>query len=104
MATKKVFIVLGYSRDKKSTRVMTEGGSSNSSLSYSNSFLEAAEGGKLSKGQVVTIYEDPVTKTKPEGQARLQELITQSGYCERWVVQFLDDDFNNPVERLIKVT
>jgi len=40
MAVNKVFIVLGHSRDKKCTRVMIEGGSSKSSLSYSNSFLE----------------------------------------------------------------
>jgi hypothetical protein len=40
MAANKVFIVLGHSRDNKCTRVMIEGGSSNSSLTYSNSFLE----------------------------------------------------------------
>jgi len=105
MAAGKVFIVLGHSRDKKCTRVMIEGGSSNSSLSYSNAFLEFADKGKLTPGQIVTIYEDPLTEMKPEGKAKLLSLIDRPGNepLERWWVQFLDDDFYNPVTRLIKV-
>jgi hypothetical protein len=62
-------------------------------------------GGKLRKGQVVTIYEDPLTLTKPEGKAQLISPIDQSvpDAMERWLVQFLDDDFHNPVERMIKL-
>lgn len=105
MAASKIFIVVGHSRDKRRTRVMLEGGIYNSSFTYSNAFLESADKGKLSKGQVITIYEDPLTETKPEGKAKLVSLqgrpVNQP--LERWVVQFLDDDFNNPVERLIKV-
>jgi len=56
-------------------------------------------------GQVVTIYEDPITETTPEGTAVLVSLIERSvtGAAERWWVQFLDDDFHNQVERTIKV-
>ena len=35
-----VFIVVGYSRDYKGTRVVKEGGSPNSQTTYANSFLE----------------------------------------------------------------
>jgi hypothetical protein len=105
MAAAKVFIVLGYSRDKKCTRVMLEGGSSNSSLTYSNAFLQSAGKGKLTPGQIVTIYEDPLAETKPEGKAKLVSFIDRltNEALERWSVQFLDDDFHNPVDRWIKV-
>jgi hypothetical protein len=105
MAAKAVFVVLGHIQHNRFTRVMVEGGSSNTAFSYSPTFLQAAEGGKLRKGQVITIYEDPLTETKPEGKAQLISPIDQSvpDAMERWLVQFLDDDFHSPVERLIKV-
>ena len=54
-------------------------------------------------GQIVTIYEDPITETRPEGDAELvtQEDIYNDG-LESWLVRFLDE----PQElrsRLIKV-
>lgn len=60
---------------------------------------------KLKRGQVLTIYEDPLTETKPEGRAQLMSLIETVPHdgTERWIVQFLGDDFQNPVPRLIKV-
>jgi hypothetical protein len=105
MAASKTFIVLGHSRDKKCTRVMIEGGSSNSSLTYSNAFLQSADKGKLTPGQIVTVYEDPLAETKPEGKAKLISLIELLPHvpAERWWVQFVDDDFHNPVDRLIKI-
>lgn len=59
----------------------------------------------FNKGQVLTIYEDPVTETKPEGKAKLISFIARivNQPLERWSVQFQDDDFDNPVDRLIKV-
>jgi hypothetical protein len=39
-AANKLFIVIGHSRDKQCTRVSTLGGSSKSSQTYHNSFLE----------------------------------------------------------------
>jgi hypothetical protein len=41
-AANTVFTVVGYSRDKRCTRVTAIGGSPKSSLSYHNSFLEKA--------------------------------------------------------------
>lgn len=105
LAAGKNFVVLGQSRDKRVVKVLPEGSTSKTVLEYSSSYLEAAEGGKLKKGQVVLIYENPVTETKPEGKAQLIGPIEQSmpDDMERWWVQFLDDDFQNPVARLIKV-
>jgi len=58
----------------------------------------------LKKGQIVTIYEDPLTQKKPEGKAKLLSCIGKpiNQPLERWWIQFLDDDFNSPVYRLIK--
>lgn len=39
-ASRKRWIVIGYSRDKKCTRLRPVGGSPNSSVTYHNSFLE----------------------------------------------------------------
>ena len=51
----------------------------------------------MKKGDVVQIYEDPITKQKPEGQA---ELIKRLAYgenklpkIERWEVKFLHDGY-----------
>lgn len=59
---------------------------------------------RYARGQIVTIYEDPLTETKPEGKAQLMSLIETVPHdgTERWIVQFLGDDFHNPVPRLIK--
>lgn len=41
-------------------------------------------------GDKVTIYEDPVTKQKPEGQAILRELYQRRGNDTVWRVEFDD--------------
>jgi len=55
-------------------------------------------------GQIVTIYEDPITCTKPEGKAELvTKEDTYNDGLESWLVRFLDE----PTEirsRLIKAT
>lgn len=44
----------------------------------------------MKKGQVVTIYEDPITQTKVEGQARLLRKECDLGDgLEYWAVKFL---------------
>jgi hypothetical protein len=49
----------------------------------------------MEQGQVVTIFEDPVTKKKPEGEAVLLELMWKDRfppYMERWKVSFTGED------------
>jgi len=52
----------------------------------------------MKKGDIVKIYEDPITKTKVEGNAKLLKLINkniqgvQNG-LEYWKVKFLSDEF-----------
>lgn len=44
--------------------------------------------------RIVTVYEDPITKKKPEGEARLIRKLSQHkmpGNKELWQVRFLDD-------------
>lgn len=41
-------------------------------------------------GDKVTVYEDPVTKEKPEGQATLRELYQRRGNYLVWRVEFDD--------------
>lgn len=67
------------------------------------SFREKLRGpSKLKRGQVVTIYEDPITEKKPEGEAKLIECLeVNTGYSENhlhglrrlqmWRVAFLED-------------
>lgn len=45
------------------------------------------------KGDVVMIYEDPLTKEKKEGEARLIKQIKfrEQDCSEFWKVEFLDD-------------
>ena len=48
------------------------------------------------KGDIVTIYQDPLTKAKPEGKAKLIKKLAgkdaEEG-TEYWIVQFLSDSF-----------
>ena len=51
---------------------------------------------KLKKGDVVTIFCDPITKTDPEGEAKLQKMLAGAkfeGDPESWEVKFLTDGF-----------
>lgn len=44
------------------------------------------------------IYEDPITKTKPEGLGKLSKQISYDPQCERWWVVF---DNGSSVVRVI---
>ena len=49
---------------------------------------------EMKKGDIVMIYEDPITKQKPEGKARLLELLFDVAFeQEFWRVIFLKDHF-----------
>ena len=43
------------------------------------------------KRRTVTIYEDPLTETKPEGQATLKQRIRTDAELEYWLVLFDGD-------------
>ena len=42
-------------------------------------------------GQTVTIFEDPITRQKPEGDAILRELYKTLGTASIWRVEFTDE-------------
>jgi hypothetical protein len=46
---------------------------------------------KYDIGSRVVIYEDPITKEKPEGKAILRELYAISEQLSRWRVEFEDE-------------
>lgn len=46
---------------------------------------------KYDVGTRVMIYEDPITKEKPEGEAILRQLRAVAGLMTRWRVEFLDE-------------
>jgi uncharacterized protein with PIN domain len=50
----------------------------------------------MKQGDIVTIYEDPFTRKKPEGKAKLLVLIEAARRprdFQRWSVKFLSDGF-----------
>jgi len=47
----------------------------------------------LTSGEQVTIYQDPITCTKPEGTAFLIERLKQDTDTEYWRVRFVPDNF-----------
>lgn len=63
----------------------------------------------MTKGDVVKIYQDPLTEKRLEGEARLIRYVgTSFGYAgnkfERWMCSFVQDSpEDRPVERLIRV-
>lgn len=59
--------------------------------------------GEMKKGDVVTIYEDPITQKKPEGRARLisRDIKAVGDGLEYWSVQFLED-YEDITQRFIK--
>ena len=47
---------------------------------------------KLKSGDIEMIYDDPITRKRPEGKARLmKKLIPSPVGMEYWQVQFLSD-------------
>jgi len=57
----------------------------------------------MERGQLVTIYEDPSTKTRVEGQATLLRKLREypDDHQERWLVHFLGDEPSMKVQRFI---
>ena len=57
----------------------------------------------MKRGDVVTIYEDPITRKKVEGKARLVRLLSAlpDDNLERWEVHFTGDSQGHYVERMI---
>ena len=55
----------------------------------------------LKKGDIVKIYEQPLTETKFEGEAKLISFIKRGNIIELWKVKFIDDD--QIVTRAIKI-
>ena len=47
-------------------------------------------GNPMTPGDKVMIYEDPIIQKKPEGKARLIELINRGIGEELWEVRFMD--------------
>jgi len=58
------------------------------------------------KGDEIIIYEDPITKQKPEGEAVLIKKLGTCGFWEgkelqRWEVRFIAGDWTKTFERAI---
>ena len=47
----------------------------------------------MKSGDVVTIYEKPITKEQPEGEAVLIKKLSEHRGKEYWEIKFLLDDF-----------
>lgn len=57
----------------------------------------------MKKGDIVTIYQDPLTEKNVEGQAQLGRFINEDRALEFWEVKFLDGGDGDPlVDRFIK--
>ena len=55
----------------------------------------------MKKGDIVTIYKDPITKQKPEGKARLVKFVSRFEDEEHWMVSFLDEEGSETYYRII---
>jgi hypothetical protein len=58
------------------------------------------------KNKTVAVYEDPITKQKFEGEARLVKFLSDHGWWEdvqyqRWQVEFLNEP-GNIYERVVE--
>lgn len=47
----------------------------------------------MEKGQIIMIYQDPITQQKPEGEAKLLKLEKDDPDQQYWKVRFLSDGF-----------
>jgi len=43
----------------------------------------------MKKGDIVMVYENPITQEKPEGEAELVQRLVGYGILEHWEVKFL---------------
>jgi len=62
----------------------------------------------MEKGQIVTVFQDPITEGVPEGKAKLIKIVDDYGAApdkelEYWEVAFLDDKYSETYNRLIKI-
>jgi len=48
----------------------------------------------MKKGDIVMIFEEWLTETKPEGKAKLIERVNADDEGEQWLVKFLSDGFS----------
>ena len=55
----------------------------------------------MKKGDIVKIYEQPLTETKYEGEAKLVSFIKRGNIIELWRVKFICD--GQIVSRAIKI-
>jgi len=63
----------------------------NTDLNFLFKELEKKIKEKFEVGDIVTIYEDPLTCSKVEGKARLLELLKDDEQLQYWRVEFLRD-------------
>jgi len=48
----------------------------------------------MEKGDIVTIYDDPLTESNPEGKAELITRLNTDGFNqEYWSVRFIEDGY-----------
>lgn len=49
----------------------------------------------MEKGDIVTVYSDPITQKNPEGEAKLLTLLQEikPNHLAYWQVRFLSDNF-----------
>ncbi len=56
----------------------------------------------MNKGDIVTIYQDPITCKDAEGEAILVSKIDENANSETWKVHFRGDEIGSNYERTIK--
>lgn len=56
----------------------------------------------MKAGEVVMIYEDPLTMQKPEGKAKLIKRVRENESAELWTVAFLSEDESTEYLRWLK--
>jgi len=57
---------------------------------------------RLKAGEIVTLYQDPVTCTKFDANAELVQFIGREDTLERWLVELLDES-GGVVERWLNL-
>lgn len=58
---------------------------------------------ELNAGEIVIVFQDPYTREKPEGKARLIKWLYNEDILERWEVHFVSDHHSQTVDRLIHI-
>jgi hypothetical protein len=56
----------------------------------------------MKRGDIAVVYQDPVTKQRPEGRALLLKALgPRDEWQEYWRVRFLSDDASQRVDRWV---